>query len=171
MAAARAGTFPRLAAAAYDGLLLLALLMILTGIAQLATHGEAITRARVGVWEYLYQALLTATVVAYFGATWTRRGQTLGMKAWRIRLETTAGAVPSLGVVLLRLALAAPLYLALIVATALWIAHRGGWWLPPLGALPLAVSFGCNVFSSRGSLHDAWSGTRIVPVRPGPAAG
>ncbi len=171
MDTARAGTFPRLAAAAYDGLLLLALLMILTAIAQLATHGEAITRARVGAWEYLYQALLAGTVALYFGAAWTRRGQTLGMKAWRIRLETTAGAVPSWGVVLLRLALAAPLYLAPIVATALWLAHRGSWWLPPLGALPLALSFASNVFSSRGTLHDAWSGTRIVPVRPGPAGG
>ena len=162
MAPARAGAFRRLASAAYDGLLLLAALMILTALAQLATDGAAITHASVGRWEYLYRALLAATVVGYFGAAWTRRGQTLGMKAWRIRIETTAGALPSWRKVLLRLALAAPLYLAIVATVALYVLHRAGWWLPALGALPLALDFGCDAWTGRGTLTDRLSRTRIA---------
>lgn len=159
-----AGIWRQLAAAAYDGLLLLALLMIVTAALQFATGGEAITRARVGAWEYLYRALLLLAVGAYYGLTWTRRGQTLGMKAWHLRIRTADGALPNWRTVALRLAGAAPLYLALIAGVALYMAHQGGWPLLLAAALPLGASHAWNRLSGRGTLPDRLSATRIVRI-------
>ncbi len=55
------------------------------------THGEAILSSTQGLVGHAYHALLAMLVFAYFGWSWTRSGQTLGMRAWRIRLES-AGA-------------------------------------------------------------------------------
>lgn len=166
MPAREAGLFRRLAAAGYDGLLLLAILFLVTGLLLLVTHGEAITRERVGAWAYAYQALLALLVAAYFGVSWTARGQTLGMKAWRIRVETAAGALPGWRQVLVRLACAAPLYLLLLGATLLFMAHRVGWPALLAAGLPLAASLGAHALTGRGALHDRLSGTRVVSEPP-----
>jgi uncharacterized RDD family membrane protein YckC len=160
--APHAGIFRRLAAAGYDGLLLAAVLFLVTGLLLLATHGEAITRGRVGAWAYAYQTLLALLVVAYFGVSWTARGQTLGMKAWGIRVETAEGALPAWRLVLLRLACAAPLYLAAVGAALLGMAHRAGWPALLAGSLPLAASLGLHALTGRGTLHDRLSRTRVV---------
>jgi uncharacterized RDD family membrane protein YckC len=165
-----AGLFRRLAAAAYDGLLLMALLFLVTGLLLITTHGEAITYERVGAWVFGYQLLLAALVAAYFGISWTARGQTLGMKAWRIRVETAAGALPGWPTVLVRLACAAPLYLALLGALLLFMARRAGWPALAAGSVPLAASYGAQALWHRGTLHDRLSGTRVVREDP-PAAG
>ncbi|HUO81036.1 MAG TPA: RDD family protein [Steroidobacteraceae bacterium] len=151
-----------LAAAVYDGLLLGAVLFLVTALLLVATHGEAITAERVGAWVYGYQVLLAAVTAGYFGVSWTRRGQTLGMKAWGLRLETAAGGLPGWRAVLLRLACATPLYLALVGAALLFIAHRTGWPGLLLGALPLAASLGLQLLTGGGTLPDRLSGTRIV---------
>ena len=120
-----AGSFRRLAAASYDGLLLLGALMLVTALLQVFTHGEAITRARVGAFEYAYCGVLALCVFGYYASGWTRRGQTLGMKAWAIRVETESGALPRLADAALRLGCAAPLYLAFLAGLMLLIARRG----------------------------------------------
>jgi uncharacterized RDD family membrane protein YckC len=162
---APAGTLRRLAAAAYDGLLLAAILFLATALLLFATHGEAITRARVGAWAYAYQALLVALVAAYFGVSWTARGQTLGMKAWGIRVETAAGATPGWRRALLRFGCAAPLYLALLAGLLAYLAHRAG---PAalLAGVPLLASFGAHALLGRGTLDDRLSGTRVVRAAP-----
>jgi uncharacterized RDD family membrane protein YckC len=167
VAAAGAGTFRRLAAAAYDGLLLLAVLMIATALLQIFTHGAAITRASVGGLEYLYRAFLAVCVLAYFGSAWTRRGQTLGMKAWGIRIETEGGTLPSLRAVALRLAVAAPLYLLALAGLGLLIARHGSWPVVLGCAAPLVLSYAWQAATGRGTLHDRLSRTRIVRVAPG----
>jgi uncharacterized RDD family membrane protein YckC len=166
--ALHAGIFRRLAAAGYDGLLLAAVLFLVTGLLLLTTHGEAITRERVGAWAYAYQTLLALLVAAYFGASWTARGQTLGMKAWGIRVETAGGALPGWREVLVRLACAAPLYLAFLGATLLCMAHRAGWPALVAGSLPLAASLAAHALTGRGTLHDRLSGTRVVTELPAP---
>jgi len=168
--AAGAGTFRQLAAATYDGLLLVAVLMLLTALLQALTHGEAITHATVGGFEYLYRAVLALCVVAYFGSSWTRSGQTLGMKAWGMRLETATGGVPRWRDAALRLAVASPLYLLAIAGVLLLASHRGGWLLLLACLLPLAFSFGWNAATGAGTLHDRLSRTQMVRVPPGRAA-
>jgi uncharacterized RDD family membrane protein YckC len=85
------GVFKRLAAMVYDGLLIIALWMVVTALLLPLTGGEAITSDRVGAFEYVYRAVLLIVFVAFFGGFWTRRGQTLGMAAWRLKLERIDG--------------------------------------------------------------------------------
>jgi len=166
-----AGVFRRLAAALYDGLLVTAVLFLVTGLLLVTTRGEAITHERVGAWAYAYQAVLALLVAGYFGFAWTARGQTLGMKAWGIRLETAAGTLPGWPAVLLRLACATPLYLPPLGAALLLMAHRAGWVVVVASLLPLAASLGAQAFAGQGTLHDRLSRTRVVLDAPATPAG
>lgn len=168
-----AGTLRRLAAGAYDGLLLLATLMIATAILQAFTGGEAIVRANVGdAWEYAYRTALLLLVSGYFWVAWTRRGQTLGMKSWHLRVERADGGPMRTGDVLRRLGCAAPLYLLAITGTLLLMTKKLG----PLGTLacfaPLLASYAMLWAGGRGTLHDRLSRTRVVhvPKEPKPRA-
>jgi uncharacterized RDD family membrane protein YckC len=98
-----AGFWRRLAAMFYDGLLLLALYMFSAAILLPFTRGEAITPQDSALLTYVLRALLVAVTVFYFGWSWTRSGQTLGMLAWKIRALRADGARLSWRDVILRL--------------------------------------------------------------------
>jgi uncharacterized RDD family membrane protein YckC len=140
-----AGLLRRLGAMLYDGLLVVALMMVATALLLLFTGGEAITADRFGVFEYVYRAVLLAIVVGFFGSFWIRRGQTLGMAAWRLKLERDDGAAITWPDALKRLAGAAVSLLALGLGYV-WI------WID----------------RDRLAWHDRWSRTRIIvmPKRP-----
>jgi uncharacterized RDD family membrane protein YckC len=86
-----AGFGRRLAAALYDTVLLIALLMILTTVLVMGVARTMITPQTVGAWAYVYRAALLAIIVGYYLLNWTRSGQTLGMRAWRLRAVTASG--------------------------------------------------------------------------------
>ncbi|HEY2779453.1 MAG TPA: RDD family protein [Steroidobacteraceae bacterium] len=86
-----AGFGRRIAALVYDSFLLTALLMIFTGGALFFTHGAAIEPATAGIWVYAYRAGLVLVIAGYYVLNWLRSGQTLGMRAWRIRAVTDLG--------------------------------------------------------------------------------
>ena len=86
-----AGFGRRLAALVYDVLLLAALLMIFTGIALFFTRGAAVVPATAGAWVYLYRAGLVLVIAGYYVLNWLRSGQTLGMRAWRLRVVSDMG--------------------------------------------------------------------------------
>jgi len=86
-----AGLLRRLAAMVYDGLLVLALLMIVTACFLPFTGGEAVRWQTFPLLTLLYWPVLAGAVVAYFGMPWTERGQTLGMTSWRIRVQRDDG--------------------------------------------------------------------------------
>jgi len=86
-----AGFGRRLAALLYDSLLLGALLMIFTGGALLFTHGKAVLPETAGAWVYPYRAGLIGVIAGYYMINWTRSGQTLGMRAWRLRAVGESG--------------------------------------------------------------------------------
>lgn len=164
MTEAPASTFRHFAAATYDGLLVGGLLMLATALLLPLTHGEGITRSNVGVWQYLYSAFVLAAITAYFGVCWTSRGQTLGMKAWEIRLVRRDGAPPGWGTVLLRLACALPIHVSLVAGVLLYLAHLGHWPTVLGCAMPAIASYGWNAVRGHGTLPDLVSGTRIVSV-------
>ena len=83
------------------------------------------------------------TVALYYGIPWTRRGQTLGMVAWRLRLERADGSLPCWPDVPKRLAAA---------TLSLLPAGLGWWWM--------------LVDRERLAWHDRLSGTRIVLTPP-----
>lgn len=115
-----AGLLRRLGALVYDTLLLLAVLMVATVALLPFTGGEAITFDRVGALEYAYRMVLAVVIVAFFGFFWIYRGQTLGMAAWRLRIERMDGARLGWADVMKRLAAA---------CISLVPAGLGIWWI------------------------------------------
>ena len=76
---ARAALRCRFAAMLYDALAILGI-WIATIVALVTVIGDAV----VGAWV---QSLLFVELYAYFVFFWCRRGQTLGMLAWRLKLQ------------------------------------------------------------------------------------
>jgi uncharacterized RDD family membrane protein YckC len=101
--AASAGFGRRLAALIYDAVLIAAMLIMYTFAALLLAHGAALVPATVGAWTYLYRAGLVALLLGYYLVNWLRSGQTLGMRAWRIRAVTDSGDPLSLKASVLRM--------------------------------------------------------------------
>jgi len=75
----------RLGAFAYDLVLLFAVLMLAGSIPVLIT-GEAMRQDN--IWYALYILLV---IFLFFGWFWVHGGQTLGMRAWQIRVELEDG--------------------------------------------------------------------------------
>jgi len=82
----------RLASAVYEALLLLALVFIAT-FPFLAFLGDSTQ----GWKRHLLQAWVVVVWGAYFAWFWTRGGQTLPMKTWRIRVVRFDGAPVGVG--------------------------------------------------------------------------
>lgn len=111
-ACAEARLWRRLAASLYDGLLLLAIWMV-GGLVVVILRGEAVPPLT--WWFELY---LVALAFGYFGWSWVRGGQTLGMRAWRIRVARADGGALEWGPALARF----------VVGGAAWLAVGLGAW-------------------------------------------
>lgn len=134
-----AGLLRRLAAMFYDGLLLAAVLMLVTALFLPLTGGEALDPRRDPLLEFFYRLALVAAVVAYFGVPWTRRSQTLGMASWRVHVQREDGGALGWGDVVKRLAAAL------------------------LSWLPLGLGFvWILVDPQRRAWHDRLTATRVV---------
>ena len=80
----------RFAAIAYDAVLLAAVLLI--GAAPLPLLAEQFLRSEAGHW--LVRAYILSVSFVFFAWFWVHGGQTLGMRAWRLRLvSATNGPV------------------------------------------------------------------------------
>ncbi len=146
-----AGLLRRLGALLYDTLLLLALFMVATAIMLPLTGGEAITPAGHPALEFVYRAVLLVMLVGFYGLFWTRRGQTLGMASWRLRVEREDGSLLTWTDTVRRLA-AGTVSLAAAGLGFLWILFD----------------------PERRAWHDRWTRTRVVllpkgSTRPGAA--
>lgn len=107
-----AGLGRRLGAMLYDTLLILAL-FFLTGFIWVPISGDVVT-------GLLFQLTLIVEIVAFFGYFWRKQGETLGMRAWKIRVIDEAGALPSWQRILLRLCIA-PLSVAAFGIGYAWL--------------------------------------------------
>lgn len=127
-------TLPRrLAAIVYDALLIIALWMAATAIV------VVVRQAEVGTASLAFQLYLMIVAWLYLAVCW-RAGQTLGMKAWRIRL--VADSQP----VLWRSTL-----IRFATALASWAA--------------LGLGFAWSLFHpQRATWHDLASGTRLITL-------
>ncbi len=129
-----AGLPRRLAAMVYDGLLLISLWMLATGIWLVASAGEPPDDG-----NPLFQLYLLGIALLFFGGFWMRGGRTLGMQAWRMRVISTDGKPLAWRQALIR-------FFAAILS----------WLLLGLGYL------WCLADRDGGTLHDRLSGTRTV---------
>lgn len=84
----------RLAAICYDSLLVIALLMLTTGLYMYASaeimgseHYREIADSGATIGDPVLSLTLFLTLYGFFGYFWTRSGQTLGMQVWNIRIQ------------------------------------------------------------------------------------
>jgi uncharacterized RDD family membrane protein YckC len=133
---APAAFFPRLAAAAYDALVVTGLVMLTSLVVIAARNGAAVPAGSV-----TYQAFILLQVALYFIVSWLRGGQTVGMRAWRIRVEPAGGGPLTTGMAIGRF-FAALLSLAPFGAGFLWMLADG----------------------ERRAWHDRLAGTRVVQL-------
>ena len=165
-----ARVFRRLAALVYDLLLVLAILFFGTALVLPLSGGEAITVAAQGPAAYLYRLYLAALAFGYFGLSWTRSGQTLGMMAWKIRIEGRDGRRLGWRAALVRFA--AGLVLVLATLAGLWLLYRPGSSVATLVAVPLLAVTPANYLwpwldRAGGTLQDRLCSSRIVPSAAG----
>lgn len=129
----------RLLALLYDLFPLLALWLV-AGAVGLALHGGTpVAPGTPAAWLQLAGVLLVT--FGYFAVSWRRGGQTIGMRAWRLRLERVGGGAPAWGALLVR---------AGVGVVSLAALGLGFWWA--------LVDRECRCW------HDLASGTRVVRI-------
>lgn len=141
-----AGPIARLAALGYDSFLLFGLLFvplfILTAIrapsSKLQTDGVVHELPLIGP-AYLLLPYTICMIAGFYYYFWRRNGQTLGMQAWRLRLDSKDGGRASLRQCLIRM---------LVGFISLVAGGLGYWWI--------------WIDRDRLAWHDRASGTRVV---------
>jgi uncharacterized RDD family membrane protein YckC len=109
------GFIRRLAAMLYDGILLTALLFVATAIITLPLGYPS------GVLLFVFQLFIFGVLpLIFFAGFWVRGGQTLGMRAWRLKLVRIDGADVNWGDALKR-HLAALLSILVLGLGFIWI--------------------------------------------------
>ena len=78
------GFFRRLAAQLYDIFLLVAVLFVATALLLPFTTGEAVSDQQL----IIYRIYLVIISFFFYGWFWTHGGQTLGLRAWKIKVLT-----------------------------------------------------------------------------------
>src|SRR5262245_26350494 len=91
MSSTPASLWLRIAAGIYDLFPLIALWMATAGVALLAVHGEVDLAHPSFGWRIGLRAALVVVTGAYFVISWARGGQTIGMRAWRLRIVDDGG--------------------------------------------------------------------------------
>jgi len=123
----------RLLAMLYDALILVALLLLATALALLAGSG-AVTAGR----DAFFTLYLLVVWFLYLALCW-RLGMTIGMRAWRIRIQNANGEKPG------------------------WAACLVRFLVSLLSAVPAGLGFWWSLFDrERRSWHDIASDTYLV---------
>lgn len=158
----------RLAAISYDGLLLLAVLLLASAVLIPLTHAG--TAPAYSPWRTLYLLLVS---FGFFGWFWTHGGQTLGMRAWRLQLQNHSGGMVSWPRAGLRFALSLPLwfYAGSVLIVSYTPPHPESQWLSLLRTIPLPLRYGIAcVWLIVDHWPDNWrdrlSGSRIIVRSP-----
>ena len=151
----------RLAAMAYEGLVVAAILLV----ASFPFTGAATARLD-GLTRHLFQAYLFLVLGLYFVWCWRRGGQTLPMKAWKLRLVDSRGRPLATSRAILRYVIVALALGSTAIAAIVLLRHPrelAAWAALTPGLASLLWS---AVDRDRQFLHDRLAGTKIVPAEP-----
>ena len=129
----------RLAALLYDLFPLLGLWMFVAALLLATVHGDIDAAHPPPVYQWALRSALLTVTAAYFVVSWARGGQTIGMRAWRIRVVASDGARLPWSRALLRFLVA----------------------LVSLGACGLGFAW-CLVDRQRRAWHDLAAGSRVA---------
>ena len=133
------GLARRFAAMLYDSLLLAALWFTATALL-LAVSGGHLADPDRSLWLLVtLRACLLLITLLFFAGFWVHGGQTLGMRAWRLKLVSASGGPGSWGRAVWRFAAAIP-SVGLLGIGLLWVL----------------------IDRERCAVHDRLSGTRLV---------
>jgi uncharacterized RDD family membrane protein YckC len=144
----------RLGAIVYDTLLLFAILFVATALVLPLTGGTAVPAG-----QPLFSLYILAICFLFYAWFWTHGGQTLGMRAWKLRLQQHTGEAITWRQALLRFAIAALWLLPVIYARQILGLHWG---------LSLSVGACFLGFVLALRLHDRYSETVLVRLPPKP---
>lgn len=136
----------RVLAMLYDGLLLIALWFGVSALVMLVSAGLLADPNRPLWLALIHRISLVLVTVGFFGGFWTHGGQTLGMRAWRLRLISS----PNQGAVNWKQSL---LRLASVCLS--------------IGALGLGF-FWMWIDPKRRTWHDRLSGTELILLPKNP---
>jgi len=150
----------RLISMVYETLLGFAVLFLPFLIFEIATGGS-----HTPLIEHMRQALAFLVLGAYFIHQWTREGQTLAMRTWRLKLVSSNGAGLSPRTAAIRYLLSWMWILPALVIALAFDLHR---W-QALGAICVGiVAWSLTAFldKDRQFLHDKLAGTCLVQLPP-----
>ncbi len=161
-----AGLLRRLGAMVYDCLPIFAFMVVATVPFLPFLKGRVLVAEEVGWLAHLYHLVQIAVVAGFFIFFWTRRGQTVGMLAWRLRLERHDGALLSVGDALRRLGAVFVLCVPFLIGYW-WIWHD--WPKTPrvaancIALAPLAIAYlWIWIDRDKQAWPDRWTKTRVV---------
>lgn len=147
----------RLACFVYEGVLLFGVVMT-TGLLYAAVTGQR--NAMFG--RHGLQAALFVVLGLYFSWFWSHGGQTLAMKAWRIRLVRADGSPLSNGRAIARYLTAWLWFAPALLSLQLMDAAGGGTIFAFLCVGVIAYAALTPLHADRQFWHDAVCGTRLV---------
>jgi uncharacterized RDD family membrane protein YckC len=150
----------RLASMLYEAFVLAAIAFAAGNLFLLASVGQPAS----GWMRFALQLYLLAVFAAYFLWCWLRGGQTLPMRAWRIRLVAPGHARVPARVALLRFAYATLFVGSFLACLAAAFVHRNA--LLAFASLALSgIGVGWALVDRDGQfLHDRLAGTRLIQV-------
>ena len=148
----------RLAAVVYDGLLLVGVLIAATGLAMgvialVAGSGESVKAGGSLTHNPFFQTYLLLVCFFFYGGFWVHGGQTLGMRAWRLRLQRRDGGNIHCQQALLRF-LSGGLWLIPMIGVHQTLKPGIGW--------SLGIGLGVLLLLLALRLPDRWSETELV---------
>lgn len=152
------GLLLRLAAMTYEAVLLFGVVFVVGYLVLALAHWTHPLQDR---QRWTLQAVLFVAIGAYFVWCWSRSGQTLAMKTWRLRVVGPDGRPIGWRTALLRYLLAWHLFAPGIAYVALFQTHAV-WDVLAFAAGFCAMLAAGLAGGDRQLLHDRWLGTRVV---------
>lgn len=163
----QAPVIKRLLAIIYDSFLFIAVLFLAMALLLLISGGHQFQAGNPLITVYLL-------VISYvfFGWFWTHGGQTLGMRAWKLRVLQENGSPVSWQQAALRFITALPAWILFLIGLSLAaeIPLDSHPWLQALDQLPgwliLIIAIAWLLFDQRpNGWRDKISGTRIIKLK------
>lgn len=144
------------AAMFYDSLLLVAILFVGTAALLPFNQGEAVS----GPLFHLYLILL---VFVFYSGFWSKSGQTLGMKVWKLKIITDYGFYPSWPISFLRLFTTIVFPLTFLVVNHLFSLIEDTYLIVGITLFIFLAGY-LNRLIQPCTWHDRVSQTRIIDV-------
>ncbi|HEU4655588.1 MAG TPA: RDD family protein [Steroidobacteraceae bacterium] len=162
-----AGFLRRVAAMVYDLFPVLALAFIVTMPFLPFLHGRRFIPEEVGMLAYVHWAIVLLVSGLFFVFFWLRSGQTLGMVAWRLRMQKADGSRIHWCQAVMRVLIVGALWTPFFVGYPLIWGHWADAFMcklaTALSLMPLLLAYAWLwIDKEKLAWPDRWTGTRVV---------